>query len=202
MRHARAFCFAFIAFALCGGAYAQTPATDRAKDHDALRALLAKGADALNKRNFDGVAPSVHPNFTIITADNRKHVGLDAFKKYYLGLFDGPNALLSNFETRATADEETRFVDENTGVVYGTSEDTYQFKDGEVRTMQTRWSAVTRRDGGDWKIVNVHFSASVLDNPVLDAAKSFAKKIAALAAVIGVVAGALLTALLRRRPTP
>ena len=165
-----------------------------------MRALLVRGAETLNSRNFDAIAPSVDSGFTIITVDNQKHVGLDAFKKYYLGLFDGPNALLAKFETRVTADEETRFVDANTGVTYGTSQDTFHFKDGEVRTMQTRWSAVTKKDTGGWKLVNVHLSANVLDNPVLDATKSFSKKLVALGVVIGLVVGGLLVAFLRRRP--
>jgi ketosteroid isomerase-like protein len=200
MKNIRVFCFVLLPLILAAGAWAQGPqSAELAKDHDALRALLVRGAEALNKRNFDAVAPSLHPAFTIITADNQKHVGLDAFKKYYLGLFEGPNAVLSKFETRVTADDETRFIDAGTGVVYGTSQETYQFKDGDVRTMQTRWSAVTKKEAGDWKLVNVHFSANVLDNPVLDATKSVSKKLAAGGAVIGLVVGVLLMALLRRR---
>jgi uncharacterized protein (TIGR02246 family) len=194
-KKAFAFCLALM---LPAAAPAQ-PA-DRAKDHEQLRALLAQGADALNKRNFDAIAKNIHPNFTIITADSRKHVGLDAFRKYYTGLFEGPNAMLKNFETKVTADEETRFIDANTGVVYGTSQETYTFRDGDTRIMQTRWSAVTNKDQDGWKLVNVHFSTNVLDNPVVDGVKSFYLKLAIGAAVLGLVLGALLFALLRRRP--
>lgn len=185
--------------ALPGAVLAQKPA-DREKDHAALRELLVKGAEALNTRNFDGIAPSLHPNFTIITVDNQKHVGLDAFKKYYLGMFEGPKALFSKFEARPEADELTRFIDANTGIVYGTSEETYHFRDGEVRKMKTRWSAVTKKERGSWKIVSIHFSTSVLDNPLLAVAKSYAGKLAAGTAIAGLIAGALLMLLLRRRP--
>jgi uncharacterized protein (TIGR02246 family) len=179
---------------------AQTPpAADRSADHEALRALLAKGAEALNKRSFDAIAGSLHRDFTIITVDNRKHVGLDAFRKYFLGLFDGPGAPLKNFQTKVVADEETRFIDANTGVVYGTSEDTFSFADGDVRTMRTRWSAVTKKEGDAWQLVNVHFSVNVLDNPVLDGMRAFHQKLMAGAALLGLLLGALLLALLRRR---
>ena len=196
---------AYYSVALCAcllpsAALGQKPAAARADDHAALRGLLEKGVEALNKRNFDAIAPSVHPNFTIITVDNRKHVGLDAFKKYYFGLFEGPGAVLTNFQTKAVADEETRFVDRNTGLVYGTSEDVYTFKDGDVRTMQTRWSALTRKDAGGWKLVNVHFSTNLLDNPVIDGVKSFYRKLAVGAGLLGLVVGGLAVALLRRRP--
>jgi ketosteroid isomerase-like protein len=182
------------------GAFAQTqPPEERAEDHKVLRALLANGAEALNKRSFDKIAPSLHPNFTIITADNRKHVGLDAFKQYYTSLFEGSGAILKNFDTKLVADDTTRFIDANTGVVYGTSQDTFTFKDGEVRSMQTRWSAVTKKETDGWKLVNVHFSANVLDNPVIDGVKSFYNKLIAGAAVLGAVVGALVFALVRRR---
>src|SRR5262249_9599435 len=121
------------------------------------------------------------------------------FKKYYLGLFDGPNAMLTKMETRLAADELTLFLDDDTGIAYGTSQDTFHFKDGDVRTMNTRWTAGTQKEGGQWKLVNAHFSANLLDNPVLDASKSYAKKLAIGAAIGGIVIGALVALLLRRK---
>lgn len=184
---------------LSGAATADTGNPDRTKDHEALRAILAKGAEALNSRNLDVVAPMLHPGFTIITVDNQKAVGIEAFRKYYEGLFEGPGAMLSKIEVRPVADEETRFLDADSGVVYGTSDETFHFKDGDVRTMKTRWSATVQKDGDAWKLVSVHFSASVLDNPLLAAAKSFAMKLAIGALVAGLLAGALLMLLLRRK---
>ena len=67
----------------------------------------------------------------MITVDNQKLVGLDALKKYYAALFDGPNAMLAKMEVKPVADELTRFVGDTTGVVYGVSDDTYTFQDGE-----------------------------------------------------------------------
>jgi ketosteroid isomerase-like protein len=183
---------------LSGAANAQDKA-DREKDHEALRAILVKGAEALNTRNLDIVAPLLDPGFTIITVDNRKEVGLDAFKKYYAGLFDGPNAMFNKIEVHPVADELTRFLDENSGVVYGTSDDTFHFKDGDVRSMKTRWSATVQREGDGWKLVDVHFSANVLDNPLLAAAKAFATKLAIGGLIVGLVLGALLTLLMRRK---
>src|SRR5262249_47056098 len=196
----RAFCIALFLLAVPGVVLAQAPKPEE-QDHAVLRALLVKGAEALNSRKFDAIAPSLDAGFTIITVDNQKLVGLDAFKNYYAGLFDGPSALFNKIEFNVVADDLTRFLDPTTGIVYGTSEETYTFKNGDVRKMKTRWSAVTRKDGNDWKLVNVHFSTSILDNPVLDAARSFTSKAAAGAAAIGLLVGIVLMALLRRRPS-
>lgn len=180
---------------------AQTPPPEqREADHQALRALLIKSAAALNTRNLDSVAAELHPAFTVITVDNQKLVGLEALKNYYAGLFDGPQAIVRKFEARPVADELTRFIDDRTGVVYGLSDDRYEFKDGDTRTMKTRWSAVVMKEGDVWKLVNVHFSANVLDNPLLDAARDYTSKLALLAGGGGLVVGGLLMAWLRRRP--
>lgn len=181
-------------------ASAQTPPIEERKaDHDALRELLVKSSQALNTRNLDSMAGALYPGFTVITVDNQKLVGLDALKKYYSGLFDGPNAVLAKLETKPVADELTQFLDETTGVVYGASDDTYIFKDGDTRTMKSRWSAVVAKDGSVWKVVNVHFSVNLFDNPLLDAAKTYTWKIAIIAGVAGLLVGALPMAFLRRR---
>ena len=51
--------------------------------------------------------------------------------------------------------------------------------------MKTRWSATVAKDGDAWKLVNVHFSANAFDNPMLDAAKAYAQKMAIIAGVVG-----------------
>ena len=189
----------FVVASLCAVAHAQ-PAqpVDRPEDRAALRALLVKANEALNTRKFDAIAPSLHPAFTMVTVDNQKFVGLDAFKTYFVSLFEGPNAMLTKVETNLVVDEATRFLDENTGVVYGTSTDTYHFKDGDVRTMKTRWSAVTEKDGPSWKIVSAHFSANVLDNPVVEHARKTAIKGAVIAGIVGLVLGVLIMLFVRR----
>ncbi len=194
------FAFVTLFFSLIFSLSASGQTADRTDDHAALRALLVKGAEALNTRNFDSIMPSLHPNFTVVTVDNQKLVGADAFKKYYLGLFEGPGALVNKIETKPVADELTQFVGDNTGITYGTSQDTFHFKDGEVRTMPTRWSAVAQKDNGTWKLVNIHFSANLMDNPALAAAKSYAGKIAAGSGILGLLIGLASMTLLRRRP--
>lgn len=176
-----------------------SPGEERKADHDALRALLTTSAQALSTRQLDSLAGRVAPGFTVITVDNRKLVGLEAVKKYYSTLFDGPDAILTKLEVNPVADELTSFLGENSGVVYGVSDDVYRFKDGDTRNMQTRWSAVVARDGETWKLVNVHFSANLLDNPMLDAAKAYAQKTSIIGGVAGLIAGALLMAVIRRR---
>ena len=102
-------------------------------------------------------------------------------------------------EARPEADQPTTFLDDNSGVVYGKSNDRYTFMDGDVREMTSRWSAVVQKDAGTWKLVSVHFSANLLDNPVIDVAKDTARRMMIIIGVVGLVAGLAIGFLLRRR---
>ena len=183
-------------------ALAVTSATaqeQRKADHDQLRELLTRGAEALNTRKLDAMAPYLHPDFTVVTVDNRKIRGLPEFKQYWNGLFEGKEAVLRSIETKPEADELSRFLDDNTGMSFGTSDDRYTFSDGEVRQMKSRWSAVVQKHDNAWKIVSVHFSASLFDNPVLDAAKQAVQKWALIAGALGIAIGLAIGLVLRRR---
>jgi len=172
---------------------------ERSEDHEALRGLMKLATEALNTRNFDLIAPHLHPNFTVITVDNRKIASLDEFRTYWNGLFTGPGAMLKQIEARPEADALTEFLDADTGVTHGSSNDVYHFADGEVRTMSSRWTVVVEKMPDGWKLAKAHFSASILDNPILSAAKSMLYKTAAGAAVLGLVLGALIMALVKRK---
>jgi len=174
-------------------------AEERQADHDALRAMLSTATEALNSQNFDLVQPLLHENFTIITVDNQKFTTLDEFRTYWNGLFTGDIPLLQRIEVNAVTDDLTTFLDESTGVVHGTSLDTYHFSDVGVREMPTRWTAVVQKADGEWKLVKVHFSANLLDNPVLDAAKASTMKLAGLALLGGIFLGAVIVYLIKRR---
>ena len=174
---------------------------ERSEDHEALRGLMKLATEALNTRNFDLIAPHLHPNFTVVTVDNRKFTSLNEFRTYWNGLFTGPGAVLKQIEARPEADALTEFLDADTGVTHGSSNDVYHFADGDVRTMHSRWTVVVEKAPDGWKLVKAHFSASILDNPILSAAKSMLCKAAGGAAVVGLVLGALIMALVKRKRT-
>lgn len=176
-------------------------AQDREQDHEELRGLLRSLTEAVNSRGLDIARPLVHPHFTMITVDNRKFTSIDDFEAYWEGLFTGDNALLAKVDLRPEADELTDFLGDDIGIVHGTSNDTYVFTDGEERTMGSRWTAVVQKDEGIWKLSRIHFSANLLDNPILDAAKTFAYWTGGGGLALGLIIGGLLTGLLmRRRP--
>ena len=176
-------------------------AQNREQDHEELRALLKTLTEAVNSRDLDRARPLTHSRFTMITVDNEKFTSVDEFEAYWEGLFTGENALLTKAELRPEADDLTEFLSEDIGVVHGTSNDVFRFVDGEERVMKSRWTAVVQKEDGVWKLSRAHFSANLLDNPVLRAAQSFSYWLAGGGLIVGFILGGLITYLIRRRST-
>lgn len=148
-------------------------AGERDADHAALRDLLKATAEAMNTANLDALDSHVMSDgFEVTTVDHKHFTAFKDFKAYWMGMVKGPKAIVKSVKVAPEADQLTEFLAPNVGVCSGHSTDTFTFTDGDVRTMKTRWTAVVKKDGGRWKIARVHFSANMLDNPVLAAVKS------------------------------
>ena len=172
---------------------------DTAQDHEALRNLRKQVTSALNSDNFSQIESFLVKNFTLTTVDNHKFTNLQDFKVYWQGLFNGKSAVLKSIEIDPHADALTQFLSPDIGIVYGTSDDIYHFTDGDIRKMTTRWTGVVKRESTGWKLVALQFSANLLDNPVLTAAKIMAYWYAGAGVVIGFIVGILIMLGLRRK---
>ena len=170
------------------------------KDHEQLTALRKTAEEAINSKNFDLLKPSLVPgDFTVITVDGQKLQSLDAFAAYWKSLFNDRG--LDKIVVHPVADGPTEFLADNVGVCHGTSNDEYYFKSGDVRAMPERWTAIMLKQGPDWKISRIVFSANILDNPVLGVLAQKLQIGIAIAAVLGFVLGALSGWLMARSGT-
>ena len=165
-------------------------AGDREADHEALRAILRVGSEALNSGEFDGLGRLLHQDFVVVTVDNRKFTTIEGFRDYWSSLLKGDQRSIDRIVVRPVADELTHFLRDDVGLVQGVSNDTYHFRDRDVREMTTLWTAVVAREDGVWKLVRLHLSANVLDNPVIEALKA-----GLLRALVGASIGCLLLGL-------
>lgn len=164
-------------------------ADERKADHEALRNILTVGTEALNSGNFDALAPLLHKEFTAVTIDNQKFTTIEAFKEHWNSLFKGDKRAIDRIVTQPVADDQTRFLRDDVGVVHGISNDTYYFRDGEIRTMKARWTAVVAKEQNQWKLVKLHMSANLLDNPVVDSLKQGLIRTAAIASILFLLFG-------------
>jgi hypothetical protein len=152
----------------------------------------------MNSKNFDALTPLFHDRFSVTTVDQKVFTNISDFKAYYEGLLNGPNAPLKSITFRPEADDLTVFAGDDVGLSHGTSTDTYYFSDGDTRSMTSRWTATVYKRDGKWKILNVHIGTDLLNNPVLDATRSYIYKVGIGAGVGGLVVGFLIAWLARK----
>jgi ketosteroid isomerase-like protein len=169
---------------------------NREADHAALRALRDKAAAAIDKQDMKALASCFAKESAFIAVNQTVVTNETQMQEFFDRMFKSSEALVTSLKTEPKADILTRFLDANTGYCYGTSTDTYTLKSGKVVQMNVRWSATVVKENGEWKVAIAHVGTDFLDNPVLDAAKAFAKNVglgAGLGGLLfGVVAGVLL----------
>jgi hypothetical protein len=76
----------------------------------------------------------------------------------------------------------------------------YTLADGRIYDMKTRWTAVVQKEGdGKWRLRSIHIGTDFLDNPILTDAKNKAVTVGLAGAGGGLLVGAVLGWLIRRR---
>jgi ketosteroid isomerase-like protein len=141
-------------------------------DHTALRELIHTASDALSIGDLDKMQSLLDEDFTLVTMDNNKVSSFADFKSLWEKTFAGEQAIISKIEIEPTVESETRFLSDDVGFSDGIATEKYYFIDGKVKSLETRWTAVLHKVDGQWKFAQLHFSANVFDNPVLNSLKA------------------------------
>jgi hypothetical protein len=178
------------------GSVAAYAADVHEKDHADLTELRKFTQQAINTQQFETLRPHLAGDtLTVITVDGQKLGSLDEFATYWNNLFKDKKTGLDRIEVNPVADGPTEFLAPNVGISHGTSTDKYYFKNGDVKEMPGRWTAVVLKEGDAWKISRIIFSASIFDNPMVkDALKVIeqeTQKAVAIAGVGGFLMGAI-----------
>lgn len=164
-------------------------------EHDKLRVLRDSFTAALNAQDFGTLRGLVVDDLKFTTISNEHINGVAELEGYWKRLFDGEGSEMTGLKVEPEADELTVFLGDSAGVVQGSSKDVYSFRKLGEREMTSRWTAVVKKVGEDWKVSHVHMSGSVLDNPVLDATA----KVGTIKAVVAFVIGFVIAAVAFRR---
>jgi ketosteroid isomerase-like protein len=162
-----------------------------ADDHQADRAqlleTLALVEKAINNQDIDSLIPLLDNNAVLIYQDAQVARGTDEMRAYYQTMLGKTNAILKSYTTKAKVGAPARFYG-NIAVADGSSKDTIVFINGSELMIDTRWSVTLVKQANQWKVIQLHFSGSLFDNPLLDAAKNKLW----IAAIIAGIAGLLL----------
>lgn len=189
----------FVSMLLCGQALAQQDAGTEA-DHTALRSLKEQAVKAVNTRDYDLARSLLREPFmaTVITQDS--FTDFEKLKTYFEGLYTRTFLRMKSISMSAEADELSQIYTGTFALTRGSTKERYELADGRAFDMDGRWTAVSMKENGAWKVVAVHTGTNFLDNPVLAAIQGSVTKFGAgglaLGLLIGFIAGWLVT---RRR---
>jgi uncharacterized protein (TIGR02246 family) len=167
--------------------------------HNELRALMKELVEAVNKNDIDALLTRLDKDVVATWMDGKVSRGPAEVKAYLEEKTKGPNAVVKSYKTEPAADDLSHMYGD-TAVAFGHSKDTFVMNDGKEFTFASRWSATLVKKDGKWLVAGFHGSAGIFDNPVLDTAvRRTATWTAIVAGLVGLVVGAGVMWLLRRR---
>ena len=177
--------------------WAQQP-DPHAEDRAQLRAMLAEFEAAINAQSIDRMVAAMDDNVTVIWLNAEVSRGKDEVRAYYGRMVGHEKAILSKYLTKASLGAPAKFYGDIAIADGSAMDEFYPIARGFFR-LDSRWSTTVIKNAGQWKIVALHLSSNVFNNPLLDEVKGEIVK----AGVGGFLGGLLLmwviTWALRRR---
>jgi ketosteroid isomerase-like protein len=183
---------------LCAQAAASPPtapaATSALPDeeslHQELRGLKKAYEDAVNSGNLAPLAPVFGPQSSGVVATNEEFHTLAEMQ----AIFDRfKNSLGPDYIYRVKLNPERSLIYGDIAVARGTS-DEYVKSNGHEFNLTTRWTAVLRRENGQWHLLRSQVSMDPFHNSVTDHFFASVKRIyggggLAIGAVLGLLFG-------------
>jgi ketosteroid isomerase-like protein len=183
--------------AVAGIGWAQQP-DPHADDRKQLRTMLAEFEAAINAQSIDRMVAQMDDNVTVIWLNAEVSRGKDEVRAYYGRMVGHDKAILKKYLTKASLGAPAKFYGE-VAIADGSAADEFYPIARGFFTLDSRWSSTMVKNAGDWKIVSLHLSSNVFNNPLLDEIKADVVKAAAGGLVGGLVLMYVITWVLRRR---
>ena len=173
---------------------ATTPPLDaaggRIEDRQQLRILLEQMEKSISALDIDGVLKLLQPDAVVTWQNAEVSRGHAAIRAYHDRMIRGSSPIVAKFSTKATLGGPAVFYSDS-AVAYGTTVDNFELTQGLKFTLDANWSATSVKVDGQWKVAALHFSTNLFNNPLTNKNKDLLWIAAAIAFVLGLVAGAL-----------
>ena len=196
MRRVAAAVVVAICFVTSSG-WAQQP-DPRADDRKQLRGMLAEFEAAINAQSIERMVAQMDDNVTVIWLNAEVSRGKDEVRAYYGRMVGHDKAILKKYLTKATLGAPAKFYGD-IAIADGSAADEFYPIARGFFTLDSRWSSTMVKSAGGWKIVSLHLSSNVFNNPLLDEIKGDIVKAAAGGLVVGLALMYLIMWFMRRR---
>ena len=191
---------AAVIVAICvstGTGWAQQP-DPHADDRKQLRAMLAEFEAAINAQSIDRMVAAMADDVTVIWLNAEVSRGKDEVRAYYGRMVGHDKAILRKYLTNAAIGAPAKFYGDIAIADGSAADEFYPIARGFFR-LDSRWSSTMVKNAGEWKIVSLHLSSNVFNNPLLDEIKADIVKAAVAGFVVGLVLMCAIMWALRRR---
>jgi len=179
-----------------GNASAQQ-ADPHAEDRVRLRAMLAEFEAAINAQSIDRMVANMADDVTVIWLNAEVSRGKDEVRAYYGRMVGHDKAILRKYLTKASIGAPAKFYGDVAIADGSNADEFYPIARGFFR-LDSRWSTTVVKNAGEWKIVSLHLSSNVFNNPLLDEIKADIVKAAVGGLLGGLAAGLLVMYLIMR----
>jgi ketosteroid isomerase-like protein len=161
--------------------------------HDEIRAMRDRAIAAFEARDVAALFAELDDRIIFTAMNNETVTGKEALTAYYAKMMDGSAGLVSDLQVEFQTDAlATLLAGNQAAVATGTVVSAFKMRAGLEFSVPLRWTATLGRDSGAWKIVALHFSANIFDNPIDSALRSYLWLMLAAALAVGLVVGFVL----------
>ena len=161
-------------------------ADDRSEDRQQLRAIMTEVEKALNDQDLSIALKYMDQNVLVTYYNAEVTSGHDAALDFYSRMITSSNAIVKEYSSKAEVDAPAIFYGD-TAVAYGKSIEKYKLTGGLEFDLLGRWTATILKENSQWKIIALHFSSNLFDNPLLEKANQMNWIVGAIMFVVGVI---------------
>ncbi len=156
---------------------------ERSDDRKILLDMLATIEQGLSNSNLDNILPLLDNEVVVTFINSEVTVGPQQTQQYFNKVVGGVNPLLQSYSTKAAVTAPAIFYGD-TAVAHGTTQDRYEMMNGSTINVDTNWTTTLVKKNQEWKVVALHFSANLFDNPFTAKAQSLNWLFAGISAVL------------------
>jgi ketosteroid isomerase-like protein len=173
---------------------------DDEADRNALRKISSTYEDALNSNDLAKLKPVLADGFTGVMISGDEIKSFDDLQAFWKKIWDLVGAG-GSYHVKVVTDQTDFFGD--VAVSRGYSEEVFHTGKGKEFAFRPRWTAITKRQNGEWKIYRVEGTLNPMDNAIITEIVRRARIIVGASGLLaGLVLGFLAGGLWSRKKSP
>ena len=166
-------------------------------EHDALRKIKGAYEEAIRSNDLNKMAPYVATNTSGVMLTGEEVTGLGGLQAYW----DKIKRMMGDggrYEVTLKPNRSELFGD--IALAHGSTEDVVRANTGKTYQFGSLWTAVCRKENGQWKVLRLQGTMDPIGNPFVNARVQFNRMTFGAGGVVaGLAVGVMLGMALRRK---